>query len=102
MFDLYVSKVSRGIEVRILSNNIGAKVVTVAKMYAQGSPLELRSSANIQDRAIVLDQRGWITGQSIKDAAKKKPTYLVELDEPLLTASRDIYNGIWAGATVIM
>jgi hypothetical protein len=102
VFDLYVSKVSRGVKVRILSNNIAPKVVTVARMYARASPLELRSSANIHDRAIFLDQRGWITGQSIKDAAKKKPTYLIELDEPLLAASRDIYNGIWAVATVVM
>jgi hypothetical protein len=101
VFDLYVDKVPASATVRILSNKIGANVETIAKMYAQGRSLELRSSADVHDRMLFIDQRGWVSGQSIKDAAQKKPTYLVELDEPLLTAVRDIHNRIWAAATVV-
>ena len=99
-----MGKVSDGAAVRILTNkiNLGANVETVAGMYAKSRPLELRSSADIHDRAVFLDQRGWVTGQSIKDAARKKPTYMIELNEPLLTASRDIHMRIWAAATVII
>ena len=88
--------------VRILSNKIGANVETVARMYAKNRRLELRSSANLHDRAVFLDLRGWVVGQSIKDAAKKKPTYMIELDEPCLTASRDAYGRIWSAATVVI
>lgn len=102
LFNLYVDKVPRGTPVRIPSSRIGANVETVAKMYAKGRPLELRSSADIHDRAVFLDQRGWVTGQSIKDAARKKPTYLIELNEPLLTASRDAYLPIWTAAAVVI
>jgi hypothetical protein len=102
VFNLYISKVPDSATVRILSNKIGPNVETVARMYAKSRPLELRSSGGIHDRVIFLDQRGWVTGQSIKDAAKKKPTYLVELDEPLLTASRDIHNQIWSEASVVV
>jgi hypothetical protein len=102
LFNLYVSKVPNGTPVRILSNNIGANVKAVAKKYANGRPLELRSSGDIHDRVIFLDQRGWVIGQSIKDAARKKPTYMIELDEPQLTASRDSHNRIWAAATVVI
>jgi hypothetical protein len=102
VFNLYVSKVPNGAAVRILTNKIGANVDTIARMYAKSRPLELRSSADIHDRAVFVDQRGWVIGQSIKDAAKKKPTYLIELDEPLLTASRDAYGRIWAAATAII
>jgi hypothetical protein len=102
VFNLYVSKVPNGAPVRILSNKIGTNVETVARMYAKSSPLELRSSSHIHDRVIFLDQRGWVTGQSIKDAARKKPTYLIELDDPLLTASRNIHSQIWAAASVII
>lgn len=77
VFNLYVSKVPGGGTVRILSNKIGTNVETVAKMYAKRRPLELRSSADIHDRAIFLDQRGWVIGQFIKDAAKTKATYLI-------------------------
>jgi len=102
LFNLYVDKVPGGATVRILSNKIGANVETVARMYAKNRPLELRSSADVHDRAVFLDQRGWVIGQSIKDAARKKPTYLIELNEPLLNAARDVYNRLWAAATVVI
>jgi hypothetical protein len=102
LFNLYVSKVSVGSKVRILSSKIGANVEAVAAMYARSRPLELRSSADIHDRAIFLDERGWVIGQSIKNAAKKKPTYIIELDEPSLTTSRNTYDRIWENATAII
>ena len=73
-----------------------------ARMYAENRPLEVRSSADVHDRAIFLDERGWVIGQSIKDAARKKPTYLIELNERLLTEARDVHNQIWAAATVVI
>ena len=101
LFNLFVSKASGSAMVRILSNKIGANVETVARMYAKSRPLEMRSSAEVHDRAIFLDQRGWVIGHSIKDAARKKPTYMIELSEPSLTIARDVHNGLWAAATVI-
>ncbi|MGH7838955.1 MAG: hypothetical protein ACREQC_14180, partial [Candidatus Binataceae bacterium] len=65
-------------------------------------PLELRSSADVHDRAVFLDERCWVIGQSIKDAARKKPTYMIELDEPLLGVARDIYDRLWTAATVVI
>jgi hypothetical protein len=41
----------------------------------------------------------WLSGQSLKDAAKKKPTYIVEHDEPLM---RVIYEDIWAKASTLI
>jgi hypothetical protein len=102
VFNLYVSKVPTGTPARILSKRIGNNVETVARMYVKSRPLELRSSADIHDRAVFLDQRGWVIGQSIKDAASQKPTYMIELNEPLLTPSSDAYNRIWAAATVVI
>jgi hypothetical protein len=101
VFDLYVDKVPGNVTVRILSNRISAKVETVAKMYVKIRPLELRSSAHMHDRVVFIDHRGWVIGQSIKDAATKKLTYMIELDEPLLTDARNSHNRIWAAATVV-
>jgi len=72
VFNLYVSKVPDGVPVRTLSIKIGTNVDTVARMYGRRGHLELRSSADIHDRAVFLDQRAWVIGQSIKDAAKKE------------------------------
>ncbi len=102
VFNLYVSKVSAATTVRILSNNIGTNVETVAGKYAKSQQLKLRSSRNIHDRMVFLDHRGWVIGQSIKDAAQEKPTYLIELNEPVLTASRDAHNKIWKQARSII
>ena len=78
VFNLYVSKVPDSATVRILSDKIGPNVEVVAGKYAKSQQLKLRSSRNIHDRMVFLDQRGWVIGQSIKDAAQKKPTYLVD------------------------
>ena len=102
VFNLYVSKVSGGATARILSHKIGANVETVARMYAKSRPLEMRSSPHVHDRAIFLDKRGWVIGQSIKDAARKKSTYMIELNEPMLTASRDVHDRIWSAADPVI
>jgi|ERR1700722_6372814 hypothetical protein len=73
IFNLYVSKVNDAATVRILSNRIGTNVETVAKKYASSRPLELRTTADVHDRMVFFDQRGWVIGQSIKDAARKSP-----------------------------
>ena len=72
VFNLYVAKVPAATTVRILSNRIGANVEAVARMYAKGRPLELRSSPAVHDRAVFFDDRGCVIGQSIKDAAREK------------------------------
>ena len=102
VFNLYVSKVPDSATVRILSDKIGPNVEVVAGKYAKSQQLKLRSSNRIHDRMLFLDQRGWVIGQSIKDAAKKKPTYLIELNEPSLTASRDAHEKIWKQARSII
>ena len=102
VFNLYVSKVPDSATVRILSDKIGPNVEVVAGKYAKSQQLKLRSSRNIHDRMVFLDQRGWVIGQSIKDAAQKKPTYLVELTEPVLAVARDAHEKIWKQAKVII
>jgi hypothetical protein len=102
VFNLYIDKVPTNATVRVLSNKIGSNVKTVAKMYAEGRSLELRSSADIHDRAVFLDQRGWVIGQSIKDAARAKPTYLIELEESLLADIKKAYGRIWDAAAVVI
>ncbi len=102
LFNLYVSKVPNSATVRILSKKTVPNVETVAKKYVQNRLLELRSSKSIHDRLVFVDQRGWVIGQSIKDAAHSKPTYLIKLNEPSLTAVKDTHNKIWEQAKVII
>lgn len=99
IFDVYAGAIPRTVLFRLLSANISADVLALAKKYASGGNLEFRASTSIHDRVIFADNRVFLSGQSLKDAAKKKPTYIVEHDEALM---RQIYEGIWKSAVPVI
>jgi hypothetical protein len=101
-FELYAAAVRPGIRFRIMTNQVRGNVEAVARKYAASHTLELRSSQDVHDRHIFIDNRCWTVGQSIKDAARKKPTYMVEMSDGLVETLRPIYEGIWANATIIV
>ena len=99
IFDVYAGAIPRKVKFWLLSNNVSSDVKNLAQKYASGGNLQFRVSDSVHDRVIFVDKRVWLSGQSIKDAAKKKPTYVVEHDEPLM---REIYERIWQSASVVM
>ncbi len=101
-FELYVAAVRPGISFRILTDQLRGNLEAVAKKYAASHSIELRSGPDVHDRHIFVDNRCWTVGQSIKDAAKKKPTYMVELSAGLVTTMRKIYEDLWAKAAVVV
>jgi len=101
-FELYVATVHPGISFRILTDAMKGNLEAVARKYAASHSIELRSGADVHDRHIFVDNRCWTVGQSIKDAAKKKPTYMVELSAGLVPTMRKIYQDLWAKAAVVV
>jgi hypothetical protein len=99
LFEAYADAIPRTVSFRLLSANIPAPVLSVAQRYASGGNLQLRGSNTIHDRVIFADDRVWLCGQSLKDAAKRKPTYIVEHDEPLM---RIVYEDIWTKANAVI
>jgi hypothetical protein len=99
IFDVYAGAIPRSVFFRLLSANVPGDVKTLAQKYAAGRNLAFRSSASIHDRVLFADNRVWVCGQSLKDAAKKKTTYIVEHDEPLM---RQIYEQIWNAASAVI
>jgi hypothetical protein len=101
MFEVYADSIPRTVSFRLLTNNanIPSAVLSLAQKYAAGGNLKVRSSTAIHDRVLFADNRVWVCGQSLKDAAKKKPTYIVEHDGPLM---RRIYEDVWANATSLI
>jgi hypothetical protein len=83
IFDVYAGAIQRTVGFRLLSANVPADVKVLAQKYATGGNFAFRNTNSIHDRVLFADGRVWVTGQSLKDAAKKKPTYIVEHDEPL-------------------
>jgi hypothetical protein len=99
IFDVYAKAIPRTVKFRLLSANVPADVQTLAQKYATGGNFAFRTTNAIHDRVLFADNRVWVIGQSIKDAAKKKPTYIIEHDEPMM---RNGYEDIWNKATVLI
>ena len=95
IFDAYASAIPRTVRFRLLGSKVSPDVLAHSQRYASGGNLEFRSSNSIHDRMIFADNRVWVCGQSIKDAAKTKPTYIVEHDESLMGP---VYEAIWAAS----
>jgi hypothetical protein len=60
---------------------------------------ELRKSSNWHDRLIFVDNTCWVSGQTLKDAAVKAPTYLIKLDA--YDELRTIFEEEWLKATLV-
>jgi hypothetical protein len=100
LFDVYMENVSSSVQVRVLTQKVSDSLKLVAEKFAKRGGFELRSSNGVHDRVVFADERCWVIGQSIKDAATKKPTYIVEHSGA--DTMKGIYETLWnAGATVV-
>jgi len=100
LFDVYMENVDSSVSVRVLTHQVSDSLRIVAEKYAKQANFEMRSSNDVHDRVVFSDDRCWVIGQSIKDAARKKPTYIVEHSGA--ATMKQIYELIWASATVIV
>lgn len=101
VFDHYLSSRKSIVKVRILVGRDAEKLSPAIAKYRQqyGDVLEARASNQIHDRVIFVDSYVcWLIGQSLKDAAKAKPTYLVQAPPDVVPTKLASYEEIWASA----
>lgn len=101
VFDHYLNSRQNGVTVRLLSNKDAKFLLPAVQKYnaQHGQTVELRKSTAIHDRVIFIDGYVcWLMGQSVKDAAKAKPTYLVEAPPDVVSDKLANYEQIWAAA----
>jgi hypothetical protein len=104
IFDAYLTAISPGVAVRLLTRKSTAALrPAMEKFIAQSKMrIEVRCSGAIHDRVVFLDDRScWVLGQSIKDAAKSKPTYLAPLSDDTAQLKMAAYEQIWVAAIPI-
>ena len=104
VFDIYLSSLPKNMAVRLLIANYSAKVKPAAEKYVAqyGASLQVRKSSAFHDRLVFVDgSECWVMGQSIKDAAAQKPTYLAPLSPDVATPKCLVYEDIWSHATAI-
>ena len=84
----------------MLTDQAKGNLAAVAQKYAARGNFELRNSQDLHDRVVFVDGRCWVIGQSIKDAARKKPTYMIEHENP--GRMQPIYENVWNQAATVV
>lgn len=100
IFTLYLDTVPTNVEIRILVNQPHGRFVEVAKKFVRKYLAEVKQSPDVHDRHIFVDNRAWVIGSSVKDAAIKKPTYMIELFN--VVPFRSLYESLFSRATVLV
>lgn len=76
LFTLYLADVDPSVEIKIATKNMYDRFREVATRFKIQKPnFHVKTHPEIHDRYIIIDNRAWILGQSIKDAGKKTITH---------------------------
>ena len=93
----YMGFIDSGIKTRLLAKSDITSLVTAIKFLSKqsGVGVEIRSSKEIHDRFIFIDQRDcYLSGASFKDGAKRSPTVIAQITDAF-DALLDCYQRIW-------
>lgn len=104
IFDTYLANTPAGVSVRLLSHKYGNLLKPAVEKFntQHGAKAEVRISTEFHDRVLFLDGLSCLVmGQSIKDAAKTKPTYLAPLPSDIAKLKLVHYEGIWRSANAL-
>ena len=94
VYDLYIDKIPPITKIRILTNRPPSSVIEVGRKIAKTRSLEIATSNSVHDRYIFVDGKGWMLGSSLKDAAKSKPTTLIQLQDAY-KETFGLYETMW-------
>lgn len=93
IFPLYLESVRAPASIRIITQHMTGKFEAVAKKFSkQRKQFEVRLH-DIHDRYIIVDDRAWLIGQSIKDAGKR-PLAIIELGD--VGQAKALFDKIWS------
>jgi len=104
IFDSYLAGTPTGLTVRLLAHKYGNLLKPAVQRYStqHGTNISIHISPEFHDRIVFVDNLScWVMGQSIKDAAKSKPTYLLPLPPDIAKLKLSHYEAIWNNATVL-
>ncbi|MAM69865.1 MAG: hypothetical protein CMP91_01800 [Gammaproteobacteria bacterium] len=105
VFNHYLTARQSSVKVKLLLKERAEQLIPAAQKYVSqyGGVLQVRKSNGIHDRIIFIDGFVcWALGQSLKDAAKAKPTYLVPLSPDVVATKLSEYESIWSSAETLV
>lgn len=104
IFNHYLTSRKGDVSVRLLLSKNADQLKPAAEKYVAqfGQVLEIRKTRAVHDRVVFIDGYVcWVLGQSLREAAKAKPTYLAPLSPDVIPAKFEEYENIWANADEI-
>jgi len=100
IFDDYLEDIQPGTEIRVLSRNLKSAFVARAKKFKdERSVFGVKESDAIHDRYLVVDDRTWILGPSLKDAGNKVWTIVEFVDAACM---EKVIEELWKRATPVV
>ena len=96
-FDLYLGDVSAALKVRVLTYKYASTLKPLIEIISTKiQKISVKKSDRLHDRVLFKDgSECWVIGQSIKDAAHNKPTYLAPLPQDVVVVKLAYYEEIW-------
>jgi len=94
IFDLYLTGLPPKLTIRVLTKHARGKFIEVARLFKAGSPnFWVRAIDGIHDRHLIVDERAWVLGQSLKDAGRSAPMSVVELQN--VESAKTLFDELW-------
>ncbi len=95
IFDNLLDEASKDVPIRFLYGNDVGGFISKSKRFAREYSFNAKQSSIFHDRFIVVDDKGYIMGPSLKDAADKKPATLVVLGSVDSKKLINLFLGLW-------
>lgn len=101
IFDNILDSIPEQVKVRLLyGHSTSSSFATRLKRFKiEYTKFEAKSYGQLHDRFIMVDDRGYIIGPSLKNAVENKPALVVELGKTDTKSLRDFFNTLWAQAS---
>lgn len=100
LFPLYFHDLPPNVALKILTKKMVDKFELAARKFMkQKSQFEVKKIIGIHDRYLIVDQRAWMIGQSIKDAGEK-PFSIIEIRD--VNTVLKMFTKLWNNATKVI
>lgn len=99
IFDNLLDQIPDSAEIYLIyRKKQGSFDARIKRFSTQYSKFMVKNYSQLHDRFLIVDDTGYIIGPSLKDAARKSPALVVELNQKDTKSLRSFFDQIWAAS----
>ena len=95
IFDNLLDEVPSTVPIQLLYGKDVGGFITKSTRFAKQYSFQKKESKQFHDRFLIVDEKGYIIGPSLKDAADKKPATVVALNDSDSRKLADLFTDLW-------